>query len=382
MWPVLNELNEKYQLGAELTESDLTVKLANGSRIVLFGADIKNFIRRLRGIKTPFAAIDEAQAFGSHLTELIDDILTPAIADYSDGSIALTGTPGPVPKGIFFEASQSLQGFSTHRWSVLENPYMPNPKAFLDDLKKRKGWDEAHPTYRREWLGEWVTDLDALVYKYSADRNLVEELPKAQGSWKYILGIDLGFDPDPCAFVLCAYNEYSPKLYVVQTYKQNKMLVADVAERIKYITKELPYCKMVVDAGALGKMIVEELKQRYQLPLEAADKRDKAGFIELMNSDLVNGKVQVLKKASQDLCPEWETLQWDSDSDKRIENQSQPNNLADAALYAWRYAYNYVFTKFEEKPKPGTEEELDAFWEKESEALEIKKDLPFWERDY
>jgi hypothetical protein len=43
---------------------------------------MKNFIRRLRGIKTPGAGIDEAQDFGSHLESLVDDVLTPALADY------------------------------------------------------------------------------------------------------------------------------------------------------------------------------------------------------------------------------------------------------------------------------------------------------------
>ena len=150
MWPVFEELNRKYDIGAELTVSDLEIKLQNGSRIKLFGADQKGFINKLRGPKYPFAAIDEAQAFRKHIEELVDDVLTPATADYEDGQIALTGTPGPVPKGFFHDVSIGKQGFKSFFWTVYNNPYFPRPHEFAEELLKRKGWTRDHPTFRRE----------------------------------------------------------------------------------------------------------------------------------------------------------------------------------------------------------------------------------------
>ncbi|NJM09705.1 MAG: hypothetical protein HC883_02065, partial [Bdellovibrionaceae bacterium] len=169
MWPVFREINERYGLGAEMVESTLEIKLPNKSVIALFGADMKNFIERLRGPKYPFAAVDEAQAFRNHIHSLVDDILTPAVSDYPDGAIALTGTPGPVAKGLFHDITEGKSGgYSVHKWSVLDNPYLPNAREFIEDLKKRKGWTEDNPTYLREWRGQWVTDIDALVYKYES----------------------------------------------------------------------------------------------------------------------------------------------------------------------------------------------------------------------
>ena len=94
LWPVLLELNDKYKLGYTFLESKLTMKHPNGATLRLFGADMKNFIKRLKGRKYPGIGIDEAQDFGTHLQSLIDDVLTPSMADYADGWLAVsTVTP-------------------------------------------------------------------------------------------------------------------------------------------------------------------------------------------------------------------------------------------------------------------------------------------------
>ena len=218
MWDILHEHSEKTGIAATFTESNLTMTLKNGSRLQLFGADMQNFIRRLKGIKTPGAAVDEAQDFGPHITELVDTVLTPTIADYEDGWLALTGTPGPIPHGLFYEVTeQKKYGYSVHQWSILQNPYLPNAKAFLEDLRKKKVWDESHPTYQREWLGRWVLDLDALVFKYDEKINDFKILPEASKEWDYIIGCDIGHD-DADAIAVIAWNPQLKESYLVEEF--------------------------------------------------------------------------------------------------------------------------------------------------------------------
>ena len=57
MWPILQELDDRYKIGMKFTDSDLTSTHPNGSKIKLFGADMQGFIKRLKGIKTPGCAI-------------------------------------------------------------------------------------------------------------------------------------------------------------------------------------------------------------------------------------------------------------------------------------------------------------------------------------
>lgn len=374
MWPVFKELNEKYNIGANMTISDLTITLQNESKIILFGADQKNFIERLRGPKYPFAAIDEAQSFREHIEALIDDVLTPAVADFVDGQIAITGTPGPVPKGYFYDSSQGANGFKVHAWTVCQNPYFPRPKEFAEELLVRKNWTKDHPTFRREWLGEWVADPDALVYKFNRSRNLVDDV-QPNNNWLYVLGVDLGYDPDPSAFVLCGYSQYDRHLYIIDTYKQNKMTVSDVAERIKYYQKAHPYLQITIDAGAQGKMIAEEIRQRFGVPLIAAEKNGKAGFIEIMNSDLQNGIVKLVDEKTKDLQDELLSLIWDTEKATRVEDSRYSNHLTDAALYAWRYCYNYGASAEPKKPKANTEEFMEQWWEQEADRIAINEHL-------
>src|SRR5262249_11820142 len=118
MWPVLQAINDRFKLGATFLEGSLTMILPNGARLRLFGADMKNFIRRLKGVKSPAIAIDEAQDFGPHISELIDDVLEPSLADYKDSWLALTGTPGPIPRGLFYDITENHFGdFAVHKWS-------------------------------------------------------------------------------------------------------------------------------------------------------------------------------------------------------------------------------------------------------------------------
>lgn len=370
MWPILTELNTKHNIGAVGTVSDLEFTLPNKSKIKLFGADMKNFIDRLRGPKYPIAVIDEAQAFRKHIEVLVDDIFTAATGDYKDGQIVLTGTPGPVPKGYFHDCSKNMNGFKFHNWGVYDNPYFPDPNGFVEKLFVKKKWTKTNPTYRREWLGEWVADIDALVYKFK-EQNWVDEISD-RDEFYYVIGCDLGYSPDPSAFVVGAFSRFDKNLYLIDAHVQPEMTVGDVADRIKMYLMKFPQAKVIMDLGAQGKMIGAEIRQRYSIPVEAADKAGKAGFIEIFNSELLAGRIKVLKGKMEPLVDEWMNLIWDAEKSQRVEDGRYPNHLADAALYLMRHCYNYAW---ENRPKPierGSEREMDAYWEREAERLEAE----------
>jgi hypothetical protein len=192
--------------------------------------------------------------------------------------------------------------------------------------------------------------------------------------------VDLGYE-DATAFSLCAYNEYDKKMYVVKTYKQSKMDVTDVAEKTKEFTKDYKIHKYIIDGA--NKQAVEEIKRRHGIPFEAAEKTGKVDFIEIMNSELIQGNVQVVASGDQGgLCDEWLSLVWDEKSAKREENAACPNHIADATLYAWRYCYGYLSQMFKPKPAPTSEAAIDEFWDQEAERLNSKQAKPFWDRDW
>ena len=85
------------------------------------------------------------------------------------------------------------------------------------------------------------------------------------------------------------------------------MLPSEIAERIRAYIEQYSFTSIVADTGGLGKSIVEEFKQRWALPIRAAEKKNKASYVELMNSDLASGFVRV--QADSQLLEEWRLLQ-------------------------------------------------------------------------
>jgi hypothetical protein len=382
MWPVLQEINEKYQIGCTFLESKLTMKHPNGATLKLFGADMKNFIKRLKGRKYPGVGVDEAQDFGTHLQSLIDDVLTPSIADYPDSWIALTGTPGPVPQGYFFDVTCNKKyGFSHHEWTLMENPHMPNPQEFLKDLTTKREWLNDNPTLLREWRNKWVLDVESLWIRYNEKINHFQELPK-EYKWNYVMGVDIGFN-DADALAVLAWSEATPITYLVEEMVTKKQGISALVEQIETLQKKYDVYKIVMDEGALGKKVAEDMRARFGCPLEPADKAHKQSNVEFLNDALRLGKFKA-KGASRFAQDSYLVqIDWDKSTPKRIVIKKKPHSdIIDSVLYAFRESYAYTHRKEVEKPKPGTKEwaELQSndMWEAELnghlKAEDLKKE--------
>lgn len=380
MWPVLEELDEKHKLGLKFTPSRLTATAPNGGKLRLYGADMKNFIRRLRGKKSPGIAVDEAQEFGSHLEYLVDDILTPMMVDFSDSWLALTGTPGPVPNGYFFEVTKEKKyGFSHHEWDLMKNIYLPDPKGFLDDLIARKKWDSNHPTLLREWRNNWVVDLEALWIKYREDLNNYDELPVSIRQWHYILGVDIGWK-DADAFAVLAWSAETPNIYLLEEIVTAKQDITGLRLQIEALRKKYGFHKIVMDTGGLGKKIAEELRDRYGLPIDAADRTRKQENAEFLNDALRMGifKARATGRFAQDSY--LIQVDWDkSTPDKIVIKKNPHSDIIDAVLYGFKESPAYNYQAPVERAKPGSPEYLKEEEEKHIQAalekVKQEKDL-------
>jgi len=246
---------------------------------------------------------------------------------------------------------------------------------------KKHGWNEDNPIYLREWLGRWIRSDDSLVYKYREGRNSFDVLPTGEYDFNYILGLDLGFE-DATAFVVCAYSEDRPELYIVEAFKQSHMIPSQIAMKIRELLDVYKIDITVADTGGLGKSIVEEFRHRYNLPIRAAEKSKKGAFIEMMNSDFQRG---LIKAGSQSpIVDEWELLQWQDDRKK--EDPRYDNHLADACLYAWRESRHY---RYAGEPIAPPEYGTPRFWAQEEERMFSdaiksvdKEDAPWWYKSH
>lgn len=428
--------NDKYHLDIKWNNSRYSWLHENGSRGHLQGAETVADIERIRGAlaEADIAIVDECKSFSPDLlAQLIRDVLSPGLLT-RDGTLILSGTPGSIPVGMFYEAtspSARTDGncpdckkphptcvpvgeemderfdcirasaakdedhpgvdalYRLHSWELKDNLASPGAwKRALSD-KMRNQWADDHPAWRREYLGEWVTDATDLVYAYAAHKDKPDfvtwqpqrskgnpaGLPQDLGPWRYVLGIDLGF-VDDSALVLCAYSEQTKQLRHVYDYKSPGLTIDEfITEVYEVIDRFGRPDAIVADvAGGGSKMLIETLNQRYGLGVEAAKKTEKQDHIELLNSDFAAGSIKIIP--GSDLAHELCGLQWDLSKDSKVilartgrlrEDPQCPNHLSDALLYLYRYSYHFWSAAPENHVEPHTE----AWWRKlEAEAVE------------
>ena len=387
---VLRVIDRMHGLKARFNLTELTMTLSNGSVIRLAGIDSdESDMLKLLGAKYRLVCIDEASLYSVDVRNLVYGILKPAMTDPNAsgqrGTICLTGTSSNFTRGLFYDVTTGRETcWALHTWSALDNPHVARQwQEELDEIALKRPLYMETPQFKQWYLNQWVVDEDKLVYRYGEDRNVFTELPRlAPEGWSFVLGVDLGYEDDT-AFTLSAYHVNDPNLYILRTFKRKHMLFEDKPGKVSVISKIEEFMRhptqapqrIIVD-GAVKKA-VETMRVRSSIPFEYADKTGKADYIELMNADLIQGKIKLHKDCTE-LRDECMSLVWMTDGDKirlpKKENPSLSNHLADSALYNWRCGYHYASQPATKKTVKGSkewyEEQAQGIWERERERLE------------
>ncbi len=394
---VLRVINRKFGLNARFNETDLTMTLPNGSEIWATGIDAtEEEMAKVLGRKFKTACIDEASMYTINLSDFVYGILGPAMAD-EDGVINLFGTASDFPRGLFFDITTGKEGgWKQFQWTALDNPYVrDNWVKRIEEIKANRPLYMETPQFKQWFLNLWEIDEKKLVYRFNPDRNLIKPrdfetlVTKLDPSgWSVVLGTDLGWEDDN-AFVLTAYHVNDPNLYVLSHFCRKHMFFDDkdlradygVVQKIEQFMADRAWSPQKVIIDGANKQGVESMRQRSTIPFEYADKKDKATFIELCNSNLIEGKVKFLDRAENiALWQEMTALIWRSDprdGDKikhpKEEHPSLPNHRTDAFLYAWRNGYHYQSAPKETKVVVGSKawylQQSVDIWEREREKL-------------
>jgi hypothetical protein len=200
-------------------------------------------------------------------------------------------------KGVFIQARLS------------DNPHVDQAEYLkaldqLDEMTKRQLRD-----------GEWVQDTGGLIYRYSAERNGIGELPLLPdgSTWSYIWGVDFGSSEKTpsTAIGVTAFTTALPNAYIVESSKHAGMTVSDVADRYRADVLRFKGFQCVLgDQGGLGGGYLSELQQRHNIPIVGVEKQNKLGFRKLFNDDLGNGKILVVERSCSGLIDEWNELSW------------------------------------------------------------------------
>jgi hypothetical protein len=358
VWPELLRINAEFDLGGKPNESDLSLMMPNGSPIYCSGAADKSEIDKFRGLALKKCYLDESQSFRSHIQELIDDVISPALMDYA-GTLCLIGTPGPIPAGFFHDCSTKGKSWSKHAWTFWDNPFIPiksktTHQKLLERELDRRGVTAEDPTIQREWFGKWAFDPESLLLRYEPEKNHFDLLPPRK--WTYLMGIDLGYN-DADALAVLAWCEQEPATYLVEEIVAAKQGLTELVGQIERLRGTYDISKMVVDEGGLGKKLAEELRRRHRVPLQPAEKSRKMENIALLNDALRTGRFKA-KKTSR-FAQDSYLLEKDLDKttpEKIKVKDSFHSDIIDAVLYAFKESPAYTYEVPVKKPKYGTEE--------------------------
>lgn len=384
-WGALQRLNDAFELGIKFQHQELTATFPNGSRIYFVGAENASEIEKLRGGKYDGVVIDECKSFGPLVfEELIQDVIGPALLD-RNGQLLIIGTPGDDLAGPFYLAtceppalldtaggkrqSNVLYGqraeypalWSLHAWTPQDNvtkfedPRTGKVEVLWDRalrLKADMGWGDDHPTWRREYLGQWVPADRRRVYRYYPHKH--DYVPCADTrwglppeiedyAWQTCIGWDLG-SKDGTAVVVWAWSPVTKGLWEIhserrKSTKENPLNVSAIARWYRELDAEFgPFAGFPCDPAGLATMVMDTLASEHGVVLEPAEKREKLDHIELFNNDLDAGLIHIRhgSELGEELLEDkW--LEKTIGTDKRKEDPSIPNDIADAGLYAFRW---------------------------------------------
>lgn len=375
VWDRLLHLNERYQLGLVVNHSDLTLKCPRTeSEYWITGLATKKEIGKLRGNKYDSFDLDETQDILIDLEDLLFSVVYPALGD-ERGQLCMAGTPDPFRRQpIWYLAVNSdLPRWRRWRrmgWKLTDNRFFRDPETYLLEVRESEGYSEDDPRYQAEYLGLWTTSKTNLcIDGYDHERNGLGGGPldflKASPEYQYLLGLDPAYK-DSTAFVVAAYSPIKRHIVFPESWAKKNMIVSDMAAEIQGLMLRWPISQIACDEAKMGKTVAMELTQRYNLPVVAADKKDKRMRLAFMNSDLRTGRLQVIRSGNSDLIEQWQSVLWDRDHQREAEGQVC--DLFDAAGYAHMACRSF----WDEEPVVKRPQE-DLYWERKMAEASLKK---------
>jgi hypothetical protein len=396
-------LCDKHKIPVKADASRLTLRFRNNAWIHLRGADDEAELRKALG--TPYHEVwwDEAQKIPPKLGLSIREVLLPSMLDFG-GRLRFVGTPVRQMSGLFYDVtrddvSKRLHGWSVHHWTLLDNTFFGATRderwtRGILGLQTLFGGPEVAPIdgplMQREAFGKWVHEDSAYVYYvhkvaaesllYAPQRLRPDGFPDIRAAladlpwdWKqahFALGVDIGFDPDPFAFVLWGWHPNDPHLYEVASWKKNQLTDREQFEVIKAVREVVALGVIAADVGGtlapMGKGWSNDFVARYGVPILEAEKHSKYEAQMLLNGDIVRGLIKL--RDGGPLYDEMSTLQWSnliSGTGKLIEDPTMHNHCTDAALYAHRMSMQYRWSPVDAPPKTAAER-----YQREADDLE------------
>lgn len=382
VWQPLKSLNDRFNLRAIASESDLSVRYPNGHIVALMGADTDRERAKVRGRAYIRIRIDEAQAFPYWLDDFIREDLRPAQRNVR-GQLTVQGTPPASLEHPWFKRIWSSPEYSKHSWNITHWPKalykrmfgQSAEQALADDLKDR-GVGPEDVTFRREMLGEFLADESALAYRFDAAKNLWQAAPPEVHHT--VIGVDLGWHDATVVSVLGWAEE--PTCYQLHEEVHEGITLLELAGILKRLGATWQPAVCMVDSGGnrQGYETIKEqlLREGAPLRLERRPVLPVADQVGLVNQALQSGRLR-LKDGSR-AASDMRLVTWA----KGIAGTKLDDGFHSDAIPALTYAYQAAVPLLpspRESPKPPQRNGHPPGFDPDEWARRAASDRPWWE---
>jgi hypothetical protein len=200
-------------------------------------------------------------------------------------------------------------------------------------------------TFRREWLGEWLPDYEAIVFNPGEPFTLTNPTG-------ILLGLDWGFE-DPSVVVAIAYSIPQRKCEVIYEDMWNHAGANESTERVRKAydiavryaeAHKLNVGDVVVISDNSDKQIAEDLFYGFGLPVYYAYKSHFMLGIHRIADDLSTGKLSL---PSDGFCrDECDKIVYKRDELDNIIDEIDDETFHPNAMIALKYAMTQIYFKF------------------------------------
>ena len=218
-----------------IKESDMSIKLPNGSEIIFVGLDNEEKLLSIAGITDVF--IEEVYEVTK---EIVDQLNLRMRGKVKNQQIYMAFNPISAKHWLydFCEGSTRPESSIYSESTFRDNPFLPDEyvKA-LEDMYR------TNPNKARVfWDGNWGADVEGLVYKNHVLSDFdINELIK-QGL-EVRVGIDWGF-VDPTTVVVSLFDKPKKEIYIIGEFYKRGATLEEIKDGIIQlgISKQKMYC--------------------------------------------------------------------------------------------------------------------------------------------
>lgn len=391
--PIFRQLQRDVGLVWDWHGIHKTITLPSGGKIRIMGMSNQAEIQKLRGEDLLAAYFDECGVPSSELLkEAVISCAWEALRRHrgEPGSGAsLSGTPGPLPEGFFWECTtKAMYGSSNHFGLIFDNPVFQIAEAngktkaensIQEDLDNRLYISREDSRFRREVLAQWC--LPSELRCYSRFGGIL--LPDSSAPWegRTVMAVDFGWH-DHTAIVILRLVEFEEsypqadgseqvvrgeRVHVLYAEKRQHWKLPDLADRLRELQTTYSVGTCVGDSAGGSAQVVESFAGTFGVAMLPAQKSGmgklKKNRIHTIDDLFGIGHISVYEGAAC-LAAELGWLVWDADRGDHDERQD--DHCADAFGYA--IIETYVPTTVE-RIASQLEQELAAREQRKRRAL-------------